>query len=76
MMELSVAESLESTAAQLNEIRTQLTQVMRYGIQRVTPIADTGSRERGFENLTLLNKDGRRGGDDLFGPQAELNLQY
>jgi hypothetical protein len=61
MVEPIAPGSPEASALGSNEmIRAQVVQVLRYGIQFVTQISDSGAGELTFENLKLLNNDGQR----------------
>lgn len=60
MVEPIAPDSPEASGSKRGEVRAQLTQVIRYGIQMVTHIADSGSRQLVFENLALNNDHGNR----------------
>jgi len=60
MVEPIAPGSRESTVKRPKESRMQLSQVTRYGIQIVTDIADSGTRELAFKNPAMQKKDGKR----------------
>jgi hypothetical protein len=55
-----VAAQERVTAPRTNELRAQLTPVLRYGIQVVTHIGDSGARELAFTNPQLREEHGQR----------------
>lgn len=61
MVMVEPVSARESTLApRKGEARAQLTPVMRYGIQMVTHIGDSGSRELAFANAQLVKAKGQR----------------